>query len=60
MKKLVPKDMVETTFNPTAENMAAWIFQEIAKELNTETLRVSSLTLWETERACVRYSEENN
>jgi 6-pyruvoyltetrahydropterin/6-carboxytetrahydropterin synthase len=40
--------------------MAAWIFQQVAKKLNTDTLRVSSLTLWETERACVRYSEENN
>lgn len=49
-----------TEINPTAENMAAWLFQEIAKKLNTDTLRVSSLTLWETERACVRYSEENS
>jgi len=48
-----------TEINPTAENIAAWIYHETAKKLNTDTLHVSSLTLWETERACVRYSEEN-
>ena len=48
-----------TQINPTAENIAAWIYHETARKLNTETLHVSSLTLWETERACVRYSEEN-
>ncbi|VAW55798.1 6-carboxy-5,6,7,8-tetrahydropterin synthase [hydrothermal vent metagenome] len=46
-----------TEINPTAENMAAWIFHEVGKKLNTDTLHVSSLTLWETERACVTYSE---
>ncbi|VAW71823.1 6-carboxy-5,6,7,8-tetrahydropterin synthase [hydrothermal vent metagenome] len=48
-----------TEINPTAENIAAWIYHETAKKLNTDTINVSALTLWETERACVRYSEEN-
>jgi 6-pyruvoyltetrahydropterin/6-carboxytetrahydropterin synthase len=48
-----------TEINPTAENIAAWLYSEISKRLNNETIQVSALTLWETERACVRYTEEN-
>lgn len=44
--------------NPTAENIAAYMYREISARLNSETIRVTSVTLWETERACVRYSEE--
>jgi 6-pyruvoyltetrahydropterin/6-carboxytetrahydropterin synthase len=42
--------------NPTAENIAAWFFQELSRNLNTEHARVHSVTLWETDRACVKYS----
>lgn len=44
--------------NPTAENIAAYFFRELAARLNADGLRVGSVTLWETDRACVRYSEE--
>lgn len=47
-----------TEINPTAENIAAYLYREISKQLNSETITVSTVTLWETERACVRYSEE--
>ncbi|MDH5423555.1 MAG: 6-carboxytetrahydropterin synthase QueD [Gammaproteobacteria bacterium] len=47
-----------TEINPTAENIAAYLYREISKQLNSETITVSAVTLWETERACVRYSEE--
>jgi 6-pyruvoyltetrahydropterin/6-carboxytetrahydropterin synthase len=43
--------------NPTAENIAAYFFQELAKSLNTERVKVHSVTLWETDRACVKYSD---
>ncbi|WP_018946585.1 6-carboxytetrahydropterin synthase QueD [Thioalkalivibrio sp. AKL17] len=46
------------TVNPTAENIARWFFRELAERLNRPGLRVSALTLWETDRACVRYSED--
>lgn len=46
-----------TRLNPTAENIAQWFFREMAREINQPGLRVSALTLWETERACVRYTE---
>jgi 6-pyruvoyltetrahydropterin/6-carboxytetrahydropterin synthase len=42
--------------NPTAENIAAWFFEELSRNLNTEHARVHSVTLWETDRACVKYS----
>jgi 6-pyruvoyltetrahydropterin/6-carboxytetrahydropterin synthase len=48
-----------TTVNPTAENIAAYLYREIAALLNSDTIRVQAVTLWETDRACVRYSEEN-
>ena len=48
--------------NPTAENIAAYLYRELSKRLNRPihndaTLTVRAVTLWETERACVRYSE---
>lgn len=43
--------------NPTAENIAAWFFRGLSEALNTETIRVSAVTIWETERARVKYSE---
>jgi 6-pyruvoyltetrahydropterin/6-carboxytetrahydropterin synthase len=48
-----------TAINPTAENIAAYMFRETAAILNNDTIRVKAVTLWETDRACVRYSEEN-
>jgi len=44
--------------NPTAENIAAYLYQEIAKLINQDNVSVSAITVWETERACARYSEE--
>lgn len=48
------------TINPTAENLAAWIFRGIASELQAPHVRLDAVTLWETERACVRYTEEES
>ncbi|MCK4742694.1 MAG: 6-carboxytetrahydropterin synthase QueD [Sulfuriflexus sp.] len=45
------------SINPTAENIAAWLYQGLSKKLNNEHIQVSALTLWETERACVKYTE---
>ena len=44
--------------NPTAENIAAYLHREIGAHLNEPRLRVTAVTVWETERASVRYSEE--
>ncbi len=45
--------------NPTAENIAAYMYKEIAARINNDRIKLSAITLWETERACVRYSEES-
>lgn len=44
--------------NPTAENISAYLFQRLAARLNSATSHVTAITLWETERACVRYTED--
>ena len=47
-----------TEVNPTAENIAAHFFKQLSAQLNSEHLKVHAVTLWETERACVRYVED--
>jgi 6-pyruvoyltetrahydropterin/6-carboxytetrahydropterin synthase len=46
------------TINPTAENIAAYLYKELSDQINGPQVQVSAVTLWETERACVRYTEE--
>ncbi len=49
-----------TDINPTAENIAAHFHRELSTQLNNERIRVHAVTLWETERACVRYAEDES
>lgn len=44
--------------NPTAENLAAYLYRRLADTLNSKFVSVSAITLWETDRACVRYTED--
>ena len=44
--------------NPTAENISAYLYKELSNSLNAEGIKVSTVTLWETDRACVTYSED--
>ena len=44
--------------NPTAENISAFLYRELSQRINDERVKVSAIVLWETERACVRYSED--
>jgi len=53
LNEIVPFDEI----NPTAENIAAYIYKGVGELINNEQVRVKSVTLWETERACVRYEE---
>lgn len=46
------------TINPTAENIAQYFYHKLSDKLNNDTARISGVTLWETDRACVKYSEE--
>jgi 6-pyruvoyltetrahydropterin/6-carboxytetrahydropterin synthase len=54
LNEIAPFDEI----NPTAENIAAFIFSGLAATLNDERIRVKAITLWETERACVRFTDE--
>ena len=49
-----------TEINPTAEHIAAWFYRELSAQLNNDRIRVHAVTLWETERACVRYAEDES
>ena len=46
-----------TEINPTAENIAAYCFREIGARLDRPSVTVHAVTVWENDRACVRYSE---
>lgn len=44
--------------NPTAEHVARYLYRALSERLNGEQVRVSAVTIWETPRACVRYTED--
>lgn len=43
--------------NPTSENLARFIFEELKKILVSSQFQLSKITVWETERAAASYSE---
>ncbi len=45
-----------TEVNPTAENIAVYIYEQLGGTLDSERARVHAVTVWETERDSVRYS----
>jgi len=55
LNDIAPFDVI----NPTAENIAAYLYDEVGSLINSDHVKVRAVTLWETERACVRYCEEN-
>jgi 6-pyruvoyltetrahydropterin/6-carboxytetrahydropterin synthase len=54
LNEIAPFDSI----NPTAENIAAHIYRRLGEEINEPRVQVHAVTIWETERACVRYTEE--
>ncbi len=44
--------------NPTAENIAGWFYHQLSERLNDARIRVSEVTIWETDSACVSYRQE--
>ena len=55
LNEIPPFDQI----NPTAENISAFLYQQLGQRLNTERVKVAAVTLWETERACVTYQEDS-
>jgi 6-pyruvoyltetrahydropterin/6-carboxytetrahydropterin synthase len=54
LNEIAPFDEV----NPTAENLAAYCYREIGARLERPAVTVRAVTVWENDRACVRYTEE--
>jgi len=46
-----------TEKNPSSENIAKWIFDSLKKKINDDNLRVSAVTVWESETTSATYFE---
>lgn len=45
------------TVNPTAENIAQYLFQQIQQRIESSSVKMHRITVWENDRNCVIYSE---
>lgn len=43
--------------NPSSENIARHVFESISRSLNSQEVRVSKVTAWESDSACASYLE---
>lgn len=46
-----------TQINPTAENIAKWLYDQLKITLNNDDIKLSAVTLFETDNCSIRYSE---
>lgn len=46
-----------TEINPSSENIAKWIYDNLAKRLAGKDVQVSMVTVWESETASATYME---
>jgi len=46
-----------TEKNPSSENIAKWIFDSMKKKITDENVRVSAVTVWESDTASATYYE---
>jgi 6-pyruvoyltetrahydropterin/6-carboxytetrahydropterin synthase len=44
--------------NPSSENIAAYIFEKLSDELNTDHVKVSKVTAWESDFANASYCKD--
>ncbi|NOY65028.1 MAG: 6-carboxytetrahydropterin synthase QueD [Nitrospirae bacterium] len=47
-----------TERNPSSENIARWIYESLKKKINNDNVRVSAVTVWESETASATYYED--
>ena len=45
------------SLNPSSENIARHVFVSISQQLNSQEVRVSKVTAWESNSACASYLE---
>ena len=48
-----------TELNPTTENIARYIFDELSETINTGSIKVSKVTVWESPTCCASYQLVN-
>ena len=48
------------TLNPSSENIARHIFETLSIDLNSEIIKVSKVSVWESDTACASYSESES
>ncbi len=47
-----------TEINPSSENIARWIFDSLKRKINDDNIRVSAVTVWESDSASATYYED--
>jgi 6-pyruvoyltetrahydropterin/6-carboxytetrahydropterin synthase len=47
-----------TEINPSSENVAKWIFDALKKKINSGPVRLSAVTVWESDTASATYYED--
>ena len=54
-RKEIHETPLFTNVSPSAENVARYLYDSLAKNLNDERKRVSRITVWEDENHCASY-----
>ena len=47
-----------TEINPSSENIAKWIFDNLRKKVNGDNVHLSAVTVWESDSASATYYED--
>ncbi|MBM4129286.1 MAG: 6-carboxytetrahydropterin synthase QueD [Nitrospira sp.] len=47
-----------TEKNPSSENIAKWIYDTLKKKINSDTIHLSAVTVWESETSSATYYED--
>lgn len=46
-----------TEINPSSENIAKWLYDSLKKMVNNDNIKLSAVTVWESEAAAATYFE---
>jgi len=44
--------------SPSSENIARYLFEDLATRLNNDNVRVEKVNVWESDHACASYSDD--
>src|SRR3990167_6623245 len=53
----VIKNKVLDFLNPTSENIARWLYNKLKDSLKSYNVKVSKVSVWETDSYCATYGE---